>query len=364
MKQSIARQPGLNIGATRKLLSDLFTPRQSRYWFDFLATIAIGGIAFVTVPRVPLFSPLQILAFVVAVLAYYRASLFTHELTHLPRDRFKAFRVVWNLFCGIPFLMPSYTYYPHLDHHRRKHYGTEHDGEYLPLGTRPFRDLILFLLEPLVFPILAVLRFGLFTPISWLSPALRRWLHRHASSMVIDLSYVRKLPQQRRTLAIIHMQEMGCFLFIVAAATLWARGVLPADFPVRVYLIAVCILMFNHVRTLGAHRYMSRNGEMTFEEQLLDSVNFPNSLWTAELWAPLGLRYHALHHLFPSLPYHNLGQAHARLMAELPADSPYRLTERPNLRTQLGELLTAVRRASRMQRRARASSSMRRADQY
>jgi fatty acid desaturase len=38
---------------------------------------------------------------------------------------------------------------------------------------------------------------------------------------------------------------------------------------------------------------------------------------------PVGLRYHALHHLFPFLPYHNLGKAHARLMAQLPPGSAY-----------------------------------------
>lgn len=346
-------QPALRIGATRKIIQDLFKPRESIYWMDFLATVTIGGIAFPIVPRTPLFSPLQIVAFIVVVLAYYRASLFTHELTHLPPDKFKAFRIVWNLLCGIPFLMPSYTYYPHIDHHRRKHYGTEHDGEYLPLGSRPWRDLLLYMLQPLVFPLLAVLRFGLFTPISWLNPVLRRWLHRHASSMVIDLSYVRRLPQRRRTLLIIHLQELACFLFLAIVATLWLRGILPADFPLRGYLIAVCVLSINHVRTLAAHRYTNRGEEMTAEEQLLDSVNFPNSLWTAAIWAPLGLRYHALHHLFPSLPYHNLGKAHARLMRELPADSPYRLTERPNLRTQLGELFQAIELASRKHRRAR-----------
>ena len=54
---------------------------------------------------------------------------------HLPEKKFLTFRIAWNLLCGIPFLVPSFTYYPHLDHHRRKMFGTEHDGEYLPLAS-------------------------------------------------------------------------------------------------------------------------------------------------------------------------------------------------------------------------------------
>ncbi len=36
------------------------------------------------------------------------------------------------------------------------------------------------------------------------------------------------------------------------------------------------------------------------------------------LVAPVGLRYHALHHWIPSLPYHNLGRVH-RLLVSTPA---------------------------------------------
>jgi hypothetical protein len=42
------------------------------------------------------------------------------------------------------------------------------------------------------------------------------------------------------------------------------------------------------------------------------------------LLLPVGSRYRGLRQALPSVPYHNLGAAHRRLMAELPADSAYR----------------------------------------
>jgi len=44
------------------------------------------------------------------------------------------------------------------------------------------------------------------------------------------------------------------------------------------------------------------------------------------LVAPVGLRYHALHHWIPSLPYHNLGRAHRLLVSVLSPDAPYGAT--------------------------------------
>jgi fatty acid desaturase len=41
------------------------------------------------------------------------------------------------------------------------------------------------------------------------------------------------------------------------------------------------------------------------------------------LWAPLGLRYHATHHLFPTMPYHSLGAAYRRLARELPDEAQF-----------------------------------------
>ncbi len=59
--------------------------------------------------------------------------------------------------------------------------------------------------------------------------------------------------------------------------------------------------------------------ELTFQQQLLDSCDYPYRPWFTELWGPVGTRYHATHHLFPSIPYHNLGKAHRALMNGLPS---------------------------------------------
>jgi fatty acid desaturase len=77
---------------------------------------------------------------------------------------------------------------------------------------------------------------------------------------------------------------------------------------------------------------------MSYAEQLVDSVNVVGHPVFTELWAPVGLRYHALHHLFPTIPYHALPVAHARLMQALPADSIYRKTVEPTLLSALRTL--------------------------
>ncbi|HWL73233.1 MAG TPA: fatty acid desaturase, partial [Burkholderiaceae bacterium] len=60
--------------------------------------------------------------------------------------------------------------------------------------------------------------------------------------------------------------------------------------------------------------------------------------------------YHALHHLFPSLPYHNLARAHRRLMAELPADNLYRQTVYPSYWSVIRQLVADSRAATASER--------------
>ena len=78
------------------------------------------------------------------------------------------------------------------------------------------------------------------------------------------------------------------------------------------------VSLLNTVRVLGAHEYDSEGAIPSRHGQLSDSIDTPGGPWT-ELWAPVGLRYHALHHYFPGIPYHNLGAAYRRIVADASA---------------------------------------------
>ncbi len=335
MMRAESSAPSFSLAQARGIVRDLFAPREWIYWVDFLTTILIGHTMYgVTrflydIHLQPLWLRLaiQLVTFTITCICYYRAVMFVHEIVHLPEKRFRAFRFVWNLLCGIPFLVPSFTYYTHLDHHRRKMFGTTHDGEYLPLASMSPWCILLYLSQAIWVPPLAVIRFGILTPLMWISPALRRLVHQRASSLVMDPTYIRPLPTKDMQ-RMIFLQELGCFLFILACAIIppvflnrW-----PIPFLIQAYSTGVVLVFLNALRTLAAHRWHSGGEEGSFTDQMLDSITMDNDSLPAILINPVGLRYHATHHLFPSLPYHNMRAAHKRLMAELPADSPYRQT--------------------------------------
>ena len=92
------------------------------------------------------------------------------------------------------------------------------------------------------------------------------------------------------------------------------------------YGVVVIVLILHGIRIMVGHRY-EMDGSRERQEQVIDSFNFTNHPVTTSLMAPLGFRLHALHHLFPKIPYHNMPEAHRRLTATLPRDSFYHRAE-------------------------------------
>lgn len=320
------------VQAARELVMPLAVPKPAIYWIDMLFHAALGWGAFALAVAAAPFSPLQAAAIVVAALALYRAVIFIHELAHLRRDRFRLFRLVWNLLVGFPMQVPSFTYAGvHSDHHQRGIYGTREDGEYVPFAVGPPSKIVGYLLLIFVLPILVAIRFVVLTPLSYLVPPLRRLLWERASSLTIDLGY-RRPPPAKRDDATWRVQEFLAFAFGATVIGLIAAGRLPLAILGVWYAVVLLIFLFNSLRTLAAHAYRNPGDRpMSAAEEFLDSVNVPGSRFWTPLWAPVGLRYHATHHLFPALPYHALGQAHRLLVERLPDNRLYLAASRRSL---------------------------------
>ena len=117
--------------------------------------------------------------------------------------------------------------------------------------------------------------------------------------------------------------EVAASIWAIALLALVATGVVPLR-AFAIYLgILSATMVINQIRTLVAHLWENDGEAMSVTAQYLDSVNVPPPSLLPMLWAPVGLRYHALHHLLPGVPYHNLGEAHRRLSAAVDAASPY-----------------------------------------
>ena len=319
----------------RRLVKDLHSPRPAVYWTDLLLTSATGWTAFAIAIFVRPFSRPMFAALAISALAFYRGLCFLHEVSHLRQSALRGFETVWNALLGIPLLMPSFIYVGvHQNHHKLATYGTLQDPEYLPFaGRKPM--IVVFALESFLLPLVFALRFLALSPAGLLSPRFHHWLAVRASSLCMNLAYRRELSEADEH----RMKRTEMALLVVWTTVLALIGIGVAPWRILPVWLAVTSLasFINTLRTLCEHHYASDGGPLDRDRQLFDSIDTPGAWWT-EIWAPVGLRYHALHHYFPGIPYHNLRLAYRRLAETNPIGSAYREASSPNLWSSLRSL--------------------------
>jgi len=321
--------------AARDLTKGLGEAKPEIYWPDMLISAGVGYAGIATTILAQSLA-VQIAAGLVAALALYRALMFIHELTHIHRDALPGFRTGWNLLVGIPMLTPSFMYEGvHVIHHKRTQYGTIEDPEYLPLALMKPWSLPLFVLVAMLLPVALIVRFGILYPLGLLVPPLRNFVWERFSSLSINPEFRRKAPEGAFAKRV-RWQEAGASLWAMALiASLFLFGWQPLATALAILSLAAVL---NQLRTLVAHLWENEGEAMTVTAQFLDSVNVPPPGIAAEIWAPVGLRYHALHHLMPSMPYHDLPEAHRRLARELGTGSTYEGANHPGMLTLVGRI--------------------------
>jgi fatty acid desaturase len=284
----------------------------TRYWSDLLLSAGLGWSGLWISALSDSFG-VAASAFFIAVVFLYRATAFIHEVVHVQR-KLPFFRRAYDFIIGFANCYPSYIYEPHFYHHLTRCYGTKDDPEYNSLeGRGKLRVLLSPVLLSFVLPIYQTFRF-VFLPFLYpfLGSEKMRFIYERMSTLVFNAEY-RRPHVSDEALSEMVRSDLACASYRIGAFALTSLNILPLRFIVLWYCTIVLGSIMNMYRALANHDYSRPFERRSRFEQFLQSKTLsPHPI--NEIWAPLAMGYHALHHLSPAIPYHELPNAHRYIM--------------------------------------------------
>ena len=337
--------PAHPLAAARHHLRDLLRPDPVKFWRELILNSLFGWSTLVLAVAGVGDGVGTAVLMLAASFSLHRTTVFLHELSHLGERRMPRLRTAWNVLWGLPFLLPSWLYERmHLDHHRSRIYGSVADPEYSPLARLGQKHVMMSLLIGLFLPVALLLRFMLLTPLAWLLPPVRRLVDAHFSYLTANPKWVApaRPPAQLRH---VRRDEVLCFIWpwSLAAISVLTSSPRLIAVPLSVMFAA---MVHNQLRAHVAHRF-ERDGASGDETKMLaDCLNVSANGPLESLLIPMGVGLHALHHLMPAIPFHNLPEAHARLQQLLPVTARYHVTESPGVMRSLRHLFASAARGA------------------
>lgn len=322
----------------QELVADLRDPRPGIFYGDLLLSAGLGWACFA---GAMLAGPawVRALAFVAAVLLLYRSLAFIHEIFH--QQAMKGFRFTWHALSGVPLLIPFMLYLPiHQGHHNKQTYGTSGDGEYDHFHGRAGAAIAKLFALNFALPLALWVRFAILTPLAAVLPPIREKMIPEFVHMALRMPFRAPAIKESARAEALRIEWWCC----AWAWALVAIGVIAGWGWVAAWaLLVIAIATLNTIRALGGtHLYVEETEGRDARGQLLDSLNVDSNGLVAVLLCPVGLRFHALHHVAPYLPYHAMPTAHRRLMAQLPAGSEYHQVTVRSLGEGIGRLRAAT----------------------
>ncbi len=296
--------------ALREHMQPFFKINKTLFWADFLISLSLFYLSY-AVSVIYWGQPLGIVSIIVVALTLYRVGSLLHDLSH-HSSKFKNLIRLYEWTFGYVVGLTYLSYTTHSSHHGIKTYGTNDDPEYSIVIQDLKKGVLISLATGVVAPLFLTVRYSIVALLMpFLPRSFQKVIFKYVSFQGFNHNFKRKWVKEEEV-SQMAWREFPAGIMRTSVIVLIFLNMIPVSI-LYVYFISVSMAMaLNMFRAVLAHHYGSENLSLDFSGQVQDSVNIEGGI-LMELFAPAGLQYHALHHLFGNIPGHNLRAAHKKM---------------------------------------------------